>query len=149
MFFLLLSLVLTDASLDALAAWAWTAANVSLALAEASLDAMAAWEWATANEKPAAHGKPLLGKSVAQPVQQATQAPLAPYHSHRCSSCGTIWSHTDASYGDRAAHSCPQCGKVQWQIYQRNVGREVIPSPGPQQPQGRTQAPRSASLCPT
>ena len=37
-------------------------------------------------------------------------------HSHTCRVCNTTWSHTDTSFGNRADHSCPSCGKVEWQI---------------------------------
>lgn len=36
-------------------------------------------------------------------------------HEHKCSSCGTIWEHGNcSSLGDVNAHTCPQCGQVEW-----------------------------------
>lgn len=38
-------------------------------------------------------------------------------HSHRCSACGSVWSHGAASHGDRESHSCPKCGRVEWSVH--------------------------------
>ena len=38
----------------------------------------------------------------------------ATFHAHKCPFDGTVWSHTDASFGNQAAHTCPKCGRVQW-----------------------------------
>lgn len=40
-------------------------------------------------------------------------------HSHKCAFCGTVWSHSDDSFGIKSEHTCPKCGQVQWQVYQR------------------------------
>ena len=37
-------------------------------------------------------------------------------HSHTCRFCNKTWSHTDASFGDRAAHTCIRCGRVEWEV---------------------------------
>jgi hypothetical protein len=34
-------------------------------------------------------------------------------HSHRCP-CGSTWTHTDASIGNVAAHTCKKCGTEVW-----------------------------------
>ena len=37
------------------------------------------------------------------------------WHGHRCDSCGTTWKHLGAfNVGSPEAHSCPNCGTVQW-----------------------------------
>lgn len=36
-------------------------------------------------------------------------------HAHLCFRCGTIWRHSDAKRGNLAAHSCPNCGELEWQ----------------------------------
>lgn len=38
-------------------------------------------------------------------------------HKHKCSSCGTIWQHSDSCGDDDLAHSCPRCGIQQWDKY--------------------------------
>lgn len=38
----------------------------------------------------------------------------AGWHSHQCPNCKTIWSHGAGSFGNRAAHTCPKCGVVQF-----------------------------------
>lgn len=50
------------------------------------------------------------------PVVRTTKAAT---HSHRCPYDGTVWAHADDSFGRVADHQCPQCGRVQWQVYQR------------------------------
>jgi len=36
-------------------------------------------------------------------------------HSHRCEACGYRWRHLGAfNFGDPTAHTCKQCGTVQW-----------------------------------
>lgn len=36
-------------------------------------------------------------------------------HEHRCESCGRKWKHLGHfNHGDREAHTCPGCGKVEW-----------------------------------
>lgn len=45
-------------------------------------------------------------------------------HSHRCPYCGNEWSHTSASRGSLAAHTCSECGKtlpLPWHPYQTSV----------------------------
>lgn len=90
--------------------------------------------------------RPTLSISQAKPAQGAA------LHSHRCRSCGTVWSHTDASFGNVADHSCPKCGKVEW-TPMRPDGR--LPPPILQRnamptERLRLQAPqRSRNDCPT
>ena len=34
-------------------------------------------------------------------------------HAHKCGNCGTVWSHSNASGGNKQAHTCPNCkGRV-------------------------------------
>lgn len=35
------------------------------------------------------------------------------WHSHKCNSCGTVWSHTGREGDHHRLHSCPQCGRYQ------------------------------------
>lgn len=40
-------------------------------------------------------------------------------HAHRCQKCAadgkeTIWIHPDICRGKVAAHTCPECGTIQW-----------------------------------
>ena len=41
-------------------------------------------------------------------------------HSHKCPS-GHVWVHDDHSFADTASHTCPICGKVEFNIHQQNV----------------------------
>lgn len=50
-------------------------------------------------------------------------------HSHRCSRCGTEWSHGADSYGSVAAHSCPSCGAVTWAVAHQGPARNATPAP--------------------
>ena len=63
-------------------------------------------------------------------------------HSHRCSSCGNVWSHSDASFGNRADHSCPRCWKVEWEV-SATPALQVIQK----QPAALTNCPNG--ICPT
>ncbi len=37
------------------------------------------------------------------------------FHGHTCEACGRRWHHLGAfNLGDVAAHTCKQCGEVQW-----------------------------------
>jgi hypothetical protein len=49
-------------------------------------------------------------------------------HAHRCSFDGTIWTHTEASYGKAQDHACPNCGRLQWNKY---VGPMNMPTKAP------------------
>jgi DNA-directed RNA polymerase subunit RPC12/RpoP len=51
------------------------------------------------------------------PRPAAAPVRLPGQHSHRCSSCGTIWSHGSDSHGSYRDHQCPNCGRLQWQQY--------------------------------
>jgi predicted RNA-binding Zn-ribbon protein involved in translation (DUF1610 family) len=35
-------------------------------------------------------------------------------HEHECESCKTVWRHGAESAGNAEAHSCPNCGQMQW-----------------------------------
>ncbi len=41
--------------------------------------------------------------------------PTKDLHRHRCNSCHTIWSHSEASKKCEACHHCPTCGAEQFQ----------------------------------
>lgn len=48
-------------------------------------------------------------------------------HSHRCKYCAlqgvsTVWHHDDSKRGDLSAHTCPRCGKQEWEQYQHVSG---------------------------
>ena len=64
-----------------------------------------------------------LAKAQRDRPHAVAVAPVKPQklatHSHRCAACGTIWAHADDSFGKVADHTCPNCGRVQWQVYQR------------------------------
>lgn len=47
-------------------------------------------------------------------------------HEHKCSSCGTVWSHADNAANP--SHNCPTCGRQQLNKY-RAVPVEVKPAP--------------------
>jgi DNA-directed RNA polymerase subunit RPC12/RpoP len=57
--------------------------------------------------------EPELAAKVESPPVIKVESPKG-VHSHKCSKCGTTWSHTDASYGNTHDHTCPQCGKIEW-----------------------------------
>lgn len=67
-----------------------------------------------------------LAKSAAGD-RQATPATVKG-HEHKCSSCGTVWSHADND--PSASHSCPSCGRQQLNKY-RSVPVEVKPATKP------------------
>lgn len=60
----------------------------------------------------------------AEPMPKAVTrtAKVAAYgwHVHRCAN-GHEWSHNDASFGNRAEHTCPKCGLVSWMPTERNT----------------------------
>jgi NAD-dependent SIR2 family protein deacetylase len=35
-------------------------------------------------------------------------------HQHECDACHTVWQHGEECHGDKAAHTCPTCGQMQW-----------------------------------
>lgn len=55
-----------------------------------------------------------------------------PTHSHKCWKCGTIWSHSDDSFGKIEDHRCPKpgCGAIQWNEHQRFIPKSVKPAKG-------------------
>jgi predicted nucleic acid-binding Zn-ribbon protein len=38
-------------------------------------------------------------------------------HSHRCSSCGEIWHHSEKSLDCVECHTCPSCGLTQFSVH--------------------------------
>lgn len=57
-------------------------------------------------------------------------------HAHKCKACNFIWFHNDANAGNVQSHTCPNCGKVEWEQYQHRSGE----LPSPPQPQAVPQA---------
>lgn len=82
---------------------------------------------------------PVREPSQAPPIRAPKALPRGPLHSHRCPFDGTVWTHGDGSFGNRAAHACPKCGRVIWQVYQRNV--QNIATDGWSYPTSVTQLP--------
>lgn len=37
------------------------------------------------------------------------------HHKHKCPSCAHVWKHGSECLGDKAAHTCPRCGALQWE----------------------------------
>jgi rubredoxin len=35
-------------------------------------------------------------------------------HAHRCEGCGWIWEHKGWNRADEKAHTCPNCGRLQF-----------------------------------
>ena len=69
---------------------------------------------------------PQVMVAKAKPTEvKAKQSPAPGEHSHRCSTCGTTWTHGDEMNGNRAAHTCPNCGHLEWQIYQRGPAVQI------------------------
>lgn len=62
-------------------------------------------------------------------IRPAKKLPAGPLHSHRCPYDGTTWVHGDDSHGNAAAHRCPQCGRLVWQVHARNVARPIAAAP--------------------
>jgi hypothetical protein len=83
--------------------------------------------------------------AVVQPqvVMQPQRVMRQDYHTHRCSSCGHIWSHHDSG----GNHHCPACGRgPQYTIYNQVGWVEQPAYRTVQQPTYRTV--RRASPCP-
>lgn len=63
------------------------------------------------------HKQPTPAVPVAAPAPKASPKPavsvLTKQHSHTCPN-GHTWWHSDSSFGDRAAHTCSECGVVVW-----------------------------------
>lgn len=75
---------------------------------------------------PPSTTKPSIGTAV------TVTKVLAPgWHLHRCIN-GHEWSHTDAQRGDIKAHTCPICGKQDWNPKERGV--RLITKETPAQP---------------
>lgn len=74
------------------------------------------------------------------PKARATESVTVMGHSHRCPN-GHVWAHTDASFGNRAAHTCPVCGAGPvWSVYQSRVPVTIQrPVPPVRQPRPRVQ----------
>lgn len=92
-----------------------------------------------ASDLPLAATVTLTPKVIVPPVPKVApkRLPTGPLHSHRCP-CGAVWTHDDSSFGNRAAHTCPACSRIVWNVHQRNV-----------QPVASWSAPRTRQLCPT
>ncbi len=84
----------------------------------------------------AARDRP-IAKVVAVPTAKPAKAAT---HSHKCAACGTVWSHADDSFGKVADHTCPNCGHVQWSVYQRFAAPQPVKT---------VPAARMTALCPT
>lgn len=57
-------------------------------------------------------------------------------HGHRCQACGHKWRHLGAlNLGDPGAHTCTQCGTVQWwkdgvpHVFRSAIQPETSPGP--------------------
>ena len=47
-------------------------------------------------------------------------------HSHRCAVCGNVWFHTEGCGGNQQAHTCANCGRVEWKMADiRNQGEAI------------------------
>lgn len=55
----------------------------------------------------------LPSKRRKKPEPEPEPPPAWGTHKHRCSQ-GHVWEHSDALYGNAAAHTCPQCKEVVW-----------------------------------
>ncbi len=80
----------------------------------------------------------LINLAVAPSAVPAKPAKAAT-HSHKCAACGTVWSHADDSFGKVADHTCPNCGHVQWSVYQRFAAPQPV----------RTAPAARMTFCPT
>ncbi len=88
--------------------------SLLIAASTADADAQAALALAKAQRD-----RPATVQVAITPAQAAAKQAKLATHSHRCPFDGTIWSHADDSFGKIGDHQCPQCGRVQWQVYQR------------------------------
>lgn len=61
---------------------------------------------------------------TAKVVPKAAPVATVPGHSHKCDSCGTVWSHADKglTFDD---HYCPKCGRLQRVQHQENLAVPV------------------------
>lgn len=59
---------------------------------------------------------------VMQSVKPKIPTPVSgPLHSHECPKCHTVWVHGHDKKGNEAAHTCPNCGLVNYAVHQTNV----------------------------
>lgn len=79
-------------------------------------------------------------------ARPAVQALLPGNHWHSCPRCGTSWQHSEASYGNVAAHTCPGCGALVWA---KSAGPRQTPRPALAPVLSFPQGMRGASNCPT
>lgn len=85
-----------------------------------------------------------------RPVLQPPVRPaIGPLHSHRCGSCGFVWSHGEASQGNVAEHLCPRCHTGPWWNKFSGSRVEAAPTPIPQQMVLRLPQPFMQASCPT
>lgn len=74
-------------------------------LTDYDAEARAAWAWAM---KPPEAPK----KVIREVVTVRKTVSVVGIHSHRCPSCGTVWSHGASSHGSLKDHTCPSCNRV-------------------------------------
>ena len=47
-------------------------------------------------------------------------------HKHCCPNCNHIWEHSDANFGNRDAHTCSDCGTVNfYKHFDDEVGQKA------------------------
>ncbi len=88
---------------------------------------------------------PALLKAFDAPPVRVVKVAAPGWHTHRCSA-GHEWSHSDASRGDVAAHTCPQCGRQDWTP--NEVGVRLTNYPEFPDSSFRFALPASPSNCP-
>lgn len=78
---------------------------------------------AASRSRAIAHVPPKFGQKDKAILPEKTGKAVAgapvtakPVHYHKCPNprCGAVWAHTDDSLGNVRDHSCPACGRVQW-----------------------------------
>ena len=91
----------------------------------------------------------ILARSPAPTKSAATHAiPTNATHSHKCPFCKTEWWHDDGSFGNAAAHRCPNCGAGPvWPQHQRRSAQSF--SSIIQQPAARQSSTVFSKPCPT
>lgn len=41
-------------------------------------------------------------------------------HFHKCE-CGNLWVHGSEMFGNKDAHRCRKCGRLQWHVFQTSM----------------------------
>jgi thiol-disulfide isomerase/thioredoxin len=81
----------------------------------------AARDWLSGRTLPAGVGANTVGGKPSAPAatSRTYSAPRmtvargnGPGHTHRCSYCGTSWSHENWNVGSPSAHTCPNCQRI-------------------------------------